>query len=93
MKYFMLIVGLLILVFAVVFLRITFLTGKKRQRILDEGLGFDNFELLFLLIKISDWLGQKIHLKYLGNVLSFLIGLILLAGGFLLEFIIGRSFF
>lgn len=94
-KYLMLILGLILIVVAVVLLRVTFLAGKKRQEVLDFGLdfGFDGFDLIFLFLKIIDWIGKKIHLKYLGNVLSFLVGVILMAGGVLLVVLFVRSFF
>lgn len=92
MKYFLIIVALIIIVFAVVCFRISFLTAARRKEILKFAGGLYDFELFFLLLAGVDRLGERIHLKYLGNVVSFVSGLLLVLGGVLLIAIAVQSF-
>ncbi|MBN7274788.1 hypothetical protein GNF18_06535 [Ligilactobacillus pobuzihii] len=94
MKYIILLVGVLLLVLGGAFIYLAFSTNRKRnETIMDQVSWLEYFDLLVIVLEFLNWLGKKIHLKYLANVISFIVGLLLVGIGGFITFLMLKNIF
>lgn len=94
MKYIILLVGVLLLILGGAFIYLAFSTNRKmNETIADQISWLEYFDLLVIVLGFLNWLGKKIHLKYLANVISFIVGLLLVGIGGFITFLILENIF
>ncbi|GEN48531.1 hypothetical protein LPO01_13230 [Ligilactobacillus pobuzihii] len=94
MRYILLFIAAIFLIFGIIFIYLALSKNdEKKGTVLDRSSGTDFFDLLFVLLLGLKWIDKKLHTKYIANIVSLLIGVLLIVFGLFLFIFVTSSFF